>query len=107
MSRQTYPTQLRDQLGNDVRLPSKPFAVGGEGAVFDVVGRPDLVAKLYSKPQSKERCDKLRAMAKLCSPGLLKIAAWPTATLSAGGVAAIDGILMPKITGYLDIHHLY
>ena len=84
MSRQAYPTQLRDHLGNEVRLPSKPFAVGGEGAVFDVLGRPDLVAKLYSKPQSKERCDKLRAMAKLCSPDLLKIAAWPTATLSNG-----------------------
>src|SRR4051812_13843430 len=105
MLRLAYPTQLRDHLGNEVRLPAKPFAVGGEGAIFDVQGRPDLVAKLYSKPQSKERCDKLRALAKLCSPGLLKIAVWPTATLSAGSVAAIDGILMPKITGYLDIHH--
>lgn len=107
MSRQTYPTSLRDHLGNEVRVPAKPFAVGGEGAVFDVLGRPDLVAKLYSKPQSKERCDKLRAMAKLCSPGLLKIAAWPTATLSANGPASIDGILMPKVSGYSEIHHLY
>ena len=87
--------------------PSKPFAVGGEGAVFDVLGSPDLVAKLYNKPQSKERCDKLRAMAKLCSPDLLKIAAWPTATLSNGNAAAIDGILMPGSSGYLEIHHLY
>ncbi len=107
MRRLSYPTRLRDHLGNEVRLPAKPFAVGGEGAIFAVQGRPDLVAKLYSKPQSKERRDKLRAMAKLCSPDLLKIAAWPMATLSAGNVAAIDGILMPKITGYLDIHHLY
>jgi DNA-binding helix-hairpin-helix protein with protein kinase domain len=107
MPRLAFPTQLRDHLGNEVRLPPKPFAVGGEGAVFDVQGRPDLVAKLYNKPQSKERCDKLRAMAKLCSPELLKIAAWPTATLSAGNGAAIDGILMPRITGYLEIHHLY
>lgn len=107
MSRLTYPTQLRDQLGNEVRLPSKPFAVGGEGAVFDVVGRPDLVAKLYSKPQSKERCDKLRAMAKLCSSDLLKIAAWPTATLSNGNPAFVDGILMPRIVDHLEIHHLY
>ena len=99
--------QLRDHLGNEVRLPAKPFAVGGEGAVFDVLGRPDLVAKLYSKPQSKERCDKLRAMAKLCSPDLLKIAAWPTATLSNGNPAAIDGILMPRIVDHKEIHHLY
>ncbi len=107
MPRLAYPTQLHDHLGNEVRLPPKPFAVGGEGAVFDVLGRADLVAKLYSKPQSKERCDKLRAMAKLCSADLTKIAAWPTATLSNGNGAGIDGILMPKIAGYLEIHHLY
>jgi DNA-binding helix-hairpin-helix protein with protein kinase domain len=107
MSRPTRPTQLRDHLGNDVRLPAKPFAIGGEGAVFDVLGKPDLVAKLYSKPQSKERCDKLRAMAKLCSPGLLKIAAWPTATLSNGNPAAVEGILMPRIVDHKEIHHLY
>ena len=107
MSRPIYPTQLRDHLGNEVRLSAKPFATGGEGAVFDVVGRPDLVAKLYSKPQSKERCDKLRAMAKLCSPDLLKFAAWPTATLSNGNPAVVDGILMPRITDHKEIHHLY
>src|SRR5690349_316554 len=107
MSRQTYPTQLRDHTGNVVRLPAKPFATGGEGAVFEVVGRPDLVAKLYSKPQSKERCDKLRAMALLCNPALLKIAAWPTATLSNGNPAAVEGILMPRIVGHKEIHHLY
>ena len=107
MPRQAYPTSLRDHLGNEVRIPPKPFAVGGEGAVFDVLGRPELVAKLYSRPQSADRCDKLRAMAKLCSPGLLKIAAWPTATLSANGPASIDGILMPKVSGYAEIHHLY
>ena len=90
-----------------MRLPAKPFATGGEGAVFDVVGRPDLVAKLYSKPQSKERCDKLRAMATLCSPDLLKIAAWPTATLSNGNPAAVQGILMPRIVNHKEIHHLY
>ena len=107
MPRQAYATQLRDHLGNEVRLAPKPFAVGGEGAVFDVQGQPNLVAKLYNKPQSRERCDKLRAMAKLCGPDLLKIAAWPTATLSTGNGAAIDGILMPRIAGYLEIHHLY
>ncbi|MHB1556444.1 MAG: hypothetical protein ACYC61_03070, partial [Isosphaeraceae bacterium] len=107
MPQLAHPTQLRDHLGNEVRLPSKPFAVGGEGAVFDVLGRDDLVAKLYTRPQSKERCDKLRAMAKLCSPDLLKIAAWPTATLSNGNGASIDGILMPKVAGYREIHHLY
>src|SRR4051812_25364319 len=107
MPRHPYPSQLRDQSGNEVRLAAKPFAIGGEGAVFDVLNKADVVAKLYNKPQSRERCDKLRAMAKLCSPDLLKIAAWPTATLNAGNSASIDGILMPRIADYLEIHHLY
>ncbi len=107
MSRHSYPSQLRDQSGNEVRLATKPFAIGGEGEVFDVLNNPDVVAKLYNKLQSRERCDKLRAMAKLCSPDLLKIAAWPTATLNAGDPAAIDGILMPRIADFLEIHHLY
>ena len=107
MSRSTYPTQLHDHLGNPVRLPSKPFATGGEGAVFDVVNRPDLVAKLYNRPQSRERCDKLQAMAKLCNPDLLKFAAWPTATLHSGNSGTVDGILMPRITDHEEIHYLY
>ena len=107
MPRPAYPTQVRDHLGNEIRLPTKPFATGGEGAVFDVVGRSDLVAKLYNKPQSRDRCDKLHAMAKLCSPELLKIAAWPTATLSDGNPLAVAGILMPRIAHYKEIHHLY
>ena len=107
MSRQSYPSRLRDQSGNEVRLATKPFAIGGEGAVFDVLNNPGVVAKLYNKLQTRERCDKLRAMAKLCSPDLLKIAAWPTATLNAGNPATIDGILMPRIADFLEIHHLY
>ena len=107
MSRHQYPSRLRDQSGNEIRLATKPFAVGGEGAVIDVLDDPGVVAKLYNKAQSRERCDKLRAMAKLCSPDLLKIAAWPTATLNAGNPAAIDGILMPRIADFLEVHHLY
>ncbi|WP_254510766.1 helix-hairpin-helix domain-containing protein [Anatilimnocola floriformis] len=107
MSRPTYPTRLRDHLGNEVAIPAKPFATGGEGAVFDVVGRPDLVAKLYSKPQSKERCDKLRAMTKAWNTDLQKIAAWPTATLNNGNPTAVAGILMPRIANHKEIHNLY
>jgi DNA-binding helix-hairpin-helix protein with protein kinase domain len=76
-------------------LHPKPFAIGGEGAVFDVVGRHELVAKVYNRPQSNERCDKLKAMAALCNDDLLKIAAWPTETLHDGSASRVDGILMP------------
>lgn len=107
MPRPTFPTRLRDHAGKEIRLPASPFATGGEGSVFEVIGHPDLVAKLYSKSQSEERCDKLHAMVKLCNPNLLKIAAWPTATLNQGDPTQVEGILMPRIIGYQEIHHLY
>ena len=107
MTRPAYPTRLRDNFGNEIRLPASPFATGGEGSVFEVIGHPDLVAKIYSRPQTEERCDKLRAMVKLCSSDLLKIAAWPTATLNQGNPTRIEGILMPRIVSYQEIHHLY
>ncbi len=67
-----------------------------------------MVAKLYNKLQSRERCDKLRAMAKLCSPDLLKNRSLADShALNAGNPAAIDGILMPRIADFLEIHHLY
>ena len=75
--------------------------------MFDVLGKPDLVAKLYAKRQSPERRDKLRTMAKLCNPDLQRIAAWPSATLNNGDPSSVDGILMPKIVDHKEIHHLY
>jgi DNA-binding helix-hairpin-helix protein with protein kinase domain len=107
MSRQTNPSKLRDDSGTEVRLAAKPFAIGGEGSVYDVLSRPDVVAKIYNKPQSKERCEKLRAMSKLCTTDLLKIAAWPTATLYSNNSSLINGILMPRIHDFMEIHHLY
>ena len=46
-------------------------------------------------------------MAELVTPDLLKIAAWPTATLHEKPGGPVAGILMPKIVGFKEIHHLY
>lgn len=107
MAQRSYPTQLTDQLGNRIQVPQKPLAIGGEAAVFDVIGKPDLVAKLYHKQPDRAKYDKLTAMSRLASPDLLRIAAWPTTTLHAKSDSLVDGILMPKITGYQEIHNLY
>ena len=93
--------------GNDVRLAPKFFTEGGEVRSSTSWATPAWSPSSTRKPQSKERCDKLRAMAKLCSPDLLKIAAWPTSVLSEGNPAVVDGILMPKVSGHFEIHHLY
>lgn len=103
----SFPNQIRDSRGNILKLNSKPLGVGGEGSVFDVVGNPDQVAKIYNKPQSLERSKKLKAMVNLCNSDLLKIAAWPTDTLHADNMSDVSGILMPRIKDFLEIHHLY
>ena len=98
---------LIDSNGRLVSIAQKPFAVGGEGSIYDVVGDSSIVAKVYNAPQSKDRSEKLGAMAGVTTPDLLKIAAWPTATLHSALGGPVTGILMPKISGYKEIHHLY
>jgi DNA-binding helix-hairpin-helix protein with protein kinase domain len=106
MSRSALP-RLIDSSGRFISIKEKPLAIGGEGAVYEVVDDPSIVAKVYNSPQPRERCDKLRLMAELASPDLLKFAAWPTATLHTKSGSPVAGILMPKIVGYKEIHHLY
>lgn len=100
-------TRFFDSRGQHVSVAQQPFAVGGEGKIYDIAGNPAVVAKIYSAPQSPERSEKLRIMTGLAAPDLLKIAAWPTSTLHAAPGGPIAGILMPKISGFKEIHHLY
>jgi DNA-binding helix-hairpin-helix protein with protein kinase domain len=88
-----------------VRL-GKELGRGGEGAVFLVDGATDLVAKVYLKPPSQARIDKLRSMARGASPDLLKVAAWPMDLLLDGG-SQPRGFLMPRVNGREDLHQLY
>ncbi len=96
---------LLDTRGSPVSFASE-LGRGGEGAVFDVVGRPDTVAKVYLKPQSVQHGAKLSAMAGMASPALLRIAAWPTGTLYEPS-GAIAGFTMPKVGGHRPIFQLY
>ncbi len=79
---------------------------GGEGSVYEVIGRSDTVAKVYSGEVSSERSDKLVAMQSLLTPTLAGLTAWPSdiLRLNSGKVA---GFLMPNMKGSKDIHTLY
>ncbi len=99
--------KLFDSSGKPVSLKPKPLAVGGEGAIYELVDDPTIVAKVYKTKQSKERSEKLKVMAEQASAALLKVAAWPTATLHTSRGGAVEGILMPRIVGSREIHHLY
>jgi DNA-binding helix-hairpin-helix protein with protein kinase domain len=80
---------------------------GGEGAVFEVAGRPSAVAKIYHQPVTASKAAKLAAMQHLATDELLSVASWPTATLSDRVGGPVRGILLPKIENYRDIHILY
>lgn len=95
-----------DNAGHPVPLGAE-IGRGGEGVVFAVEGRSDLVAKLYHSTISAQRADKLRLMSHLRTEELLKIAAWPISTLHRSPSGPVVGILMPNVTGYRKIHDLY
>jgi DNA-binding helix-hairpin-helix protein with protein kinase domain len=99
------PGPLLDGQRHPITL-GKELGRGGEGAVFEVMGQPDAVAKVYLKPPSTERAEKLSAMSGMATPPLLKIAAWPTGTLHdpSGRVA---GFTMPKVGGHEPAFKLY
>ena len=79
---------------------------GGEGSVFDVVGRPDLVAKIYHQAIGSEKATKIEAMASMKSDELRSVSAWPAELLTTV-FGAPCGFLMPRVTGHKDIHNLY
>jgi len=51
-----------DARGRPIAL-GKELGSGGEGAVFEIAGDARRVAKIYHRPASAEKAEKLRAMA--------------------------------------------
>ena len=84
----------------------KELGRGGEGAVYPVIGAPDLVAKIYLKPPAAHKIEKLRSMARRASPALLRVAAWPVDVLT-DEAGAVRGFLMTKVSAREDVHELY
>jgi DNA-binding helix-hairpin-helix protein with protein kinase domain len=91
-----HPVELGKELGR-----------GGEGAVYDIVGRPGFVAKRYHQPVTADKTLKLQGMARQAHPSLLAIAAWPVDVLRSGPNGPVQGFIMPKVSGYQEIHSLY
>ncbi|UYK83749.1 hypothetical protein NG827_14915 [Xanthomonas sacchari] len=88
-----------------VRL-GKQLGKGGEGAVFEVDGRPDSAAKIYLAAVSTERADKLVAMAALRTTALDQLTAWPTDVLRQSD-GKVCGFVMANLRASKDIHKLY
>jgi DNA-binding helix-hairpin-helix protein with protein kinase domain len=84
----------------------KELGRGGEGAVHLVQGAVDLVAKVYLKPPTPAKVDKLKSMSRHANPALLDVAAWPV-DLLADEHALVRGFLMPRVGAREDLHELY
>jgi serine/threonine protein kinase len=87
------------------RVFDTPFAGGGEGDLFDIVGRSGEVAKIFKlNKRTTERARKLLVMVNI-SPRIMDQYAWPTNVLYENGNFA--GYIMPKIVGKEKLCDIY
>ncbi len=96
-----------DSQGKSIKL-GKRLNKGGEGAVYDIPGSAEVLAKIYLKPLSAERIEKLQTMPAIpLSPALSELAAWPIDVILDRRAGVPIGFLMPNFPNRKDIHHLY
>ena len=98
--------QVFDHQGRPVVI-GKELGRGGEGAVYEVGGSRDYVAKIYWKPVAPEKAQKLLLMIRLGAESLRQFAAWPVASLHQRVGGPTLGLVMPKISKPTEIHELY
>lgn len=96
---------LVDATGSKLSVGAK-LGSGGEGAVFELHQRPNMVAKIFHRPPTSEFVHKLEAMSRMANPTLQALTAWPTGLIFDNRRSAV-GLLMPKASGFKDIHKLY
>jgi DNA-binding helix-hairpin-helix protein with protein kinase domain/Tfp pilus assembly protein PilF len=101
------PARLYNEDGNPVDLGRELNRSGGEGVIYELQNREDLVAKVYREPPSSEKAAKVSIMPRLCTERLLNLCAWPTKTLHDRGGGRLNGFVMPKIVDHEPIHLLY
>ncbi|MEQ1895710.1 MAG: hypothetical protein ABL998_24485, partial [Planctomycetota bacterium] len=98
--------RLYDRAGVEVRLGPE-LAQGGEGVVHELAAYPGFVAKLYHQPPDADKAQKLAVMVAGKTKGLCAHAAWPVELLSAERGGPVLGLVLPRISGYHDLHLLY
>ncbi len=97
--------EVFDAHGQSIRLGSR-LGQGGEGTVYELSSNDNAVAKIYHHPLTPERAAKIRAMTAMGSGPIGALAAWPITLLQRRTGEAV-GLVMPKVVGHKDIHHLY
>lgn len=95
---------LTDETNSRIELGRQVGNRGGEGVVYEIVGRTGFVAKKYHSPPDSTRIDKLRAQFVMGDEQIRRIAAWPSMLLKENGKPV--GFVMPKAEGK-PVHLLY
>ena len=100
--------QYKGKGGILYNLEDKPFAQGGEGQVFNVTGKPNIVAKLYkSGKNSQEKERKLIIMVdNPPSKTVMSQIAWPLDVLY-DNMNRFVGFIMPKLAINEDLNVIY
>ena len=97
---------LIDPTGRPLPLDAK-LGTGGEGDVFALASDVTRVVKVYHRPPTPQTVEKLTAMAGLATPGLLRVAAWPTGLVRDARTRLVAGFLMPRVTDCRPVQELY
>ena len=100
-----FKQPLIDRNGNPIRL-QRELGRGGEGAVFEIGGYSDYVAKIYLSQPDQNKSSKLLAMVGSGSERLLKLAAWPVNSIHSPSGKFV-GFVMHKLEGYRPLFELY
>ncbi len=78
---------------------------GAEGAVYEISGRSDFVAKIYGKPLEQKDAEKLEVVCALRTDKLSAVCAWPIEAIFVNGKAC--GFVMPLVKKATEIHELF
>ncbi len=96
MSSSQLKPEVLDSQGRGIPLGAI-LGRGGEGTVYEVRQTTFIAAKVYHKPLSQDRIEKIRAMARLRTDALTKLTAWPIDLLTVKGTGRPTGLLLPRI----------
>ncbi len=100
------PLDLMDSQGRLISL-GPLLGKGGEGSVFEILQTKGIVAKIYHKPLTSDRTEKIKAMSTIRTDALSKFTSWPIDLVVMRKTRQPIGLLMPRISNRKNIHHLY
>ena len=82
------------------------IGAGGNGVVYTIARRPELVAKISKYALGRHDVEKLDALVHGATPDLLNVAAWPIDCLKSS-TGHVIGFVMPRILDARPLYELY